>query len=418
MKRILAHSEQDVQKRRAAFEEHFSIFSGKQMKLEDVKRAVNTELELKYLRAYMGETGKFSNEPNPIVDFTDGKFSFYEQGLRNVLKKRKADLNAFKMEVGPETAKEVNTRMPHYYSLKPFLDLYNKRKDVFTQTCLLTYKGIQMEIIRWFIKSSPFGLYEITPSKEMPTTHQADKLILRDDEFYMLDLSTLLMDLALEWELREEEMTYHAKQMKIQTMEASVVDEEYIDLAPIEEDVIQRIIKECEAAQMTREQTFQRIVQPWMDAIQRYLLLMTSKYKDIILMYNLRLEPPPSGYGSVYPRNAKMSIGQLPQPFFKKQCEREGVASEFFVSEPEYPSYSLTKSRATFKVNDAELVIDEILNSSQPLKDQLTIYPNAKDCRFRLEITGNIGIHALVGYLKQMPELCRKMDKFAESLNF
>ena len=416
MKRILAHSEQDAQKRRAAFEEHFSTFSGKQMKLEAVKRAVNAELELRYLRAYLGDTAKFSNEPNPIVDFTDGKFSFSEQGLRNALKKRKADLNAFKMEV-QEVPRVVNEKVVAQLN-PPISYLYNKRKNVVNQICCITYKGVQMEIVRWNIKGSPFGVYEITPSKEMPTTYQADKLILRDDEFYMLDISTLLMDLALEWELREEEMVYHAKQMKIQTMEASVVDEEYIDLAPIDEDAIQRIIKECEAAQMTREQTFQRIVQPWMDAIRRYLLLMTSKYKDTILMYNLRLEPAPSGYGSVFPRNAKMAIGQLPQPFFKKQCERKGVASEFIVSKPEYLSYSLTKSRATFKVDKAEMVIDEILNSSQPLKDQLTIYPNAKDQRFHLEIDGNIGINALVGYLKQMPELCRKMDKLVDSLNF
>lgn len=30
--------------------------------------------------------------------------------------------------------------------------------------------------------------------------------ILRDDEFYLLDLPTLLLDLALEYQLREEEI--------------------------------------------------------------------------------------------------------------------------------------------------------------------------------------------------------------------
>ena len=51
-------------------------------------------------------------------------------------------------------------------------------------------------------------------------------------------------------------------------------------------------------------------------------------------------------------------------------------------------------------------------------KDRLAIFPNAKDRRFQLQISGSIGLHALVGYLKQMPSLCQQMDKLAESLNF
>ena len=71
---------------------------------------------------------------------------------------------------------------------------------------------------------------------------------------------------------------------------------------------------------------------------------------------------------------------------------------------------------ACFTVEDSEIIIDEVLYDQLWHKDQLIIYPNAKDRRFQLQISGSIGLHALVGYLKQMPALCQQMNKFAESL--
>jgi hypothetical protein len=73
---------------------------------------------------------------------------------------------------------------------------------------------------------------------------------------------------------------------------------------------------------------------------------------------------------------------------------------------------------ACFTVDGFEMIIDETLYNRAWDKDRLIILPNAKDRRFQLQISGSIGLHALVGYLKQMPALCKQMNKFAESLNF
>ena len=107
MKKILAHSEKDVQKRRAAFEEWFAVFNGHHFSLEGIKQKVNPDLEIKYLNYYLGESNKFSGKPNPIVCLTDGKFSFSEQGIRKALKEMGADLSLFKMDV-QETAREAD----------------------------------------------------------------------------------------------------------------------------------------------------------------------------------------------------------------------------------------------------------------------------------------------------------------------
>jgi len=97
MKKILAHSEKDAQKRRAAFEERYAVFNGHHLSLEEIKRKVNPHLEIKYLNYYLGESDKFSGKPNPIVCLSDGKFSFSGQGIREALKKMGADLSLFKM---------------------------------------------------------------------------------------------------------------------------------------------------------------------------------------------------------------------------------------------------------------------------------------------------------------------------------
>ena len=354
MKKILAHSEKDAQKRRAAFEERFAVFNGHHFSLEGIKQKVNPDLEIKYLNYYLGESNKFSGKPNPIVCLTDGKFSFSEQGIRKALKEMGADLSLFKMDV-QETAREADDCW-HLFA-------YKKRKNVYTQVCTLTYKSIEMEITRWYVKDSPFGVFEIMPAKQMMCyvpehCNRNNRLfILRDDEFYLLDLPTLLLDLALEYQLREEEITYHTKQLRITTMQTSVLDEDHITLAAIDEATKERIIKESERKGLDKEQTFKVLVQPW--------------EVNFIFSETHHLTDP---------------VG------------RQTVAS--------------------FSVEGSEIIIDEALYDHARSKDRLIIFPNVKDRRFQLQISGSIGLHALVGYLKQMPALCQQMNKFAESLNF
>lgn len=418
MKKILAHSEKDAQKRRAAFEERFAVFNGHHFNLEGIKQKVNPDLEIKYLNYYLGESNKFSGNPNPIVCLTDGQFSFSEQGIRNALKKMGADLNQFKMDV-QETAREADDQSR--------LFVYRKRKNVQTQVCTLTYKSIEMEITRWSVKDSPFGVFEIMPAKQMMCyvpegSNRNDNylFILRDDEFYLLDLPTLLLDLALEYQLREEEIIHHTKQMRIITMQTSILDEDHISLAAIDEATMERIIKESESKGLDKEQTFKVLVEPWMQAIHDYFVQMTGKYKDSVYMCNLRIEPEENrGWTCLYGRNAKVTLGILPLIPFKTLCEEKQIEVNYMFSE----IHRLTDPTgrqivASFSVEGSEIIIDEALYDHTWSKDRLLIFPNAKDRRFQLQISGSIGLHALVGYLKQMPSLCQQMDKLAESLNF
>ena len=408
MKRILAHNECDAQKRRDAFGERYNAYIGRGYDLDEIKREVNKRLECKYLRFYLGESCKFKNEPNPIVSFSDGKLQFTEQGLRTALKKKGADPELLKMEIAeiPSETAEYNT------------SLYFKRKDVMTQICTITYDCIQMEIKRTYIKGSPFSHYTIIPAKEMwvncNVIFESDLFNLTEQEFYFLDLATLLMDLALEYRLRQEEIAYHAKQMRIHTMETALLDEEQIPLDPIDDATIESIIAECGNKGIDSGNTFKAIVQPWMDAISNYFVLMSNKYDDRFSLKDFEIERI-SEFVSLYNTRVR---GFWPKKTVTEICEGKEVVGEIVITASKSLSNpNRQQNIACFRVGDAEMIMDEMIYSSFGLKNTLAIFPNARDRRFRLDINGSIGIHALVSYLKLMPALCKKMDELAARID-
>ena len=409
MKRILAHNECDAQKRRDAFEERYNAYIGSGYDLDEIKREVNKRLECKYLRFYHGESCKFKNEPNPIVSFSDGKLQFTEQGLRTALKKKGADPELLKMDIA-----EMPFDDDVYNS-----SLYFKRKDVMKQVCTITYDCIQMEIKRTYVKGSPFSHYTIIPAKEMwvncNVNFESNLFNLTEQEFYFLDLATLLMDLALEYRLRQEEIAYHAKQMRIHTMETALLDEEQIPLDPIDDATIESIIAECVNKGIDSGNTFKAIVQPWMDAISNYFVLMSNKYDDRFSLKDFEIERI-SKFVPLY--NTRVRGFWWYKNTVTEICEGKEVVGEIAITASKFLSNpSRQQNIACFKVGDAEMIMDEMIYSSFGLKNTLAIFPNARDRRFRLDIKGSIGIHALVGYLKLMPALCKKMDELAARID-
>jgi hypothetical protein len=409
MKRILAHSERDAQKRRDEFEEHYKTYIGRGCDLDKIKKTVNKELDLKFLRYYHGESAKFSNEPNPIFSFCDGRMQFTEQGLCAALKKKGGDPELLRMEIVELPNEDIEYNSSLYY----------KRKDTMKQVCTITYDCIQMEIRRTYVKGSPFSHYTIIPAKEIPwyTTsgnYHIHTLELTEQEFYFLDLATLLMDLALEYRLRQEEIAYHAKQMRILTMETTVLDEENIPLEPIDDTTIESSIAECSSKGLDCDNTFKAIVQPWMDAISNYFMLMSNKYDDRFSLKDFEIER----ISKFVPLYNTVVRGFWYKKTVTEICEGKEVVGEIAITAAKFLSNpSREQAIACFKVGDSEMIMDEMIYSSFDLKNTLAIFPNARVRRFRLDIKGSIGIHALVGYLKQMPTLCEKMNELAARID-
>ena len=222
------------------------------------------------------------------------------------------------------------------------------------------------------------------------------------------------MDLAFEYSLRLEEIAYHAKQIRILTMETTVLDEENIPLEPIDDTTIESSIAECSNKGLDSNDTFNAIVQPWMDAISNYFMLMSNKYDDRFSLKDFEIERI-SKFVPLY--NTVVRVG-WPKKTVTEFCEGKEVVGEIVITAAKFLSNpSREQAIACFKVGDSEIIMDEMIYSSIGLKNTLAIFPNAKERRFRLDINGRIGIHALVGYLRQMPALCKKMDELAARID-
>jgi hypothetical protein len=66
-----------------------------------------------------------------------------------------------------------------------------------------------------------------------------------------------------------------------------------------------------------------------------------------------------------------------------------------------------------FMVDGYVLYIEEFCYSNEML-NKCIIFPYYQRPENIFKLNGQIGLHALLGYLKQMPNLCRQIDKFAE----
>ena len=392
MDKMIAHNEKDAQKRRATWEEKYLFFQGHHYSIEEIRKRINPPIEV---------TGHFFNSPqnpyrpfNPVICFENSVFSFSEQGLREALSKLGANMKDLKMTVGKEKGPLY---LDSCFLPPPIRFEYGGRDDIFSQECVITYKGIQMTICRMHIKGVPFGIYRVLPVKEMPCESH---LTLKEDEFYLLDLPTLLLDLSFEYELRQEELKFYMKQMRINTIETLVLDEDHIALDDIDPANIQS----------------------WMDRIRDYFMRMTEKYQDQVFIYNLGLKPKSPGkfvrcYGG--PTKDGFRMGHAPLEKFLKSCREEEIEMDLSASSPVYLKAPIGyMTTATFKVGDEEMVIEERVFPKAPIKDTIAIFPYAKDRSFQITIQGYIGMHAIIGYLKQMPELSQKMKKLSESLNF
>jgi hypothetical protein len=93
-------------------------------------------------------------------------------------------------------------------------------------------------------------------------------MLLQDTDFHTLNTATLLMEAAAEWELRQEELNYHAKKQKIRTMEAVTFDT--IEFELWDEKKLQKKIPEYIEKDYTPDKNINQVIRPWKLAIEKY----------------------------------------------------------------------------------------------------------------------------------------------------
>ena len=210
-------------------------------------------------------------------------------------------------------------------------------------------------------------------------------MLMQETDFYILNVATLLMEAAAEWELRQEELNYYAKKLKIRTMEAALTDEISFELW--DDRKLEKKITEYVGKEYPLEIMIESVLRPWKQTITKYFHAITEqelnnpteKFSIFELKHN-------HAHSSQY-------IKDVLQPFFCKHGLRgvkmwipeEGTSPLYMESQGYQAKYD--------SWNDA-------------------FYPNAhySMCHIDGELH-NDPLRALAYYLQKMPEISRKTDE-------
>lgn len=217
---------------------------------------------------------------NPIACWRELNFCFSEKELRSALESESADMNNFKMEVTHQSIKGMEAPQPEnkwdtYSYSKPnkvydydnmhlawLKRMYDTCTDV--ETVRLNYRQITMTIKRYSMEGVPFGYYELNPCCQLTKA----AMLMQETDFNTLNVATLLMEMAAEWELRQEELNYYAKAMKLRTMEAAVTDDT-IDFTLWDDKKLEQKFLEYVAKDYSLDKIINQVLRPWKAAVSK-----------------------------------------------------------------------------------------------------------------------------------------------------
>jgi hypothetical protein len=237
-----------------------------------------------------------------------------------------------------------------------------------------------MTIKRYSTEEIPFGYYELNPCEQLTKS----AMLMQETDFYILNVATLLMEAAAEWELRQEELNYYAKKLKIRTMEAATTDS--IEFELWDDKKLEKKVAEYVSKDYPVEKMLELVLRPWKQAITKYFRDITEQ----------ELHNP----------TEKFDESDLEDPNFRNN-----------VLQPYFNKHGLQEVKV-WKTNERRSDI-RIEYQGYQLKytDDIFFYPNA---HYPIYCTNQVPryssmqgtpLRALADYLRKMPEFTRKTDE-------
>ena len=156
----------------------------------------------------------------------------------------------------------------------------------------------------------------------------------------------------------------------------------------------------------------------WMSTIENYFLMMKKRYNDDISFEDFRQESKAdSPLINIFYSGVKIDLRTLKEKFIDL-CKEMDVDVEFEIGDAvRFAEPTRVRREGTFKVDGCEFYVEEFRYYTKE-KNKCIIYPCHQHPEYSFTLNGSLSLKALVCYLKQMPFLCRQIDKFTESLNF
>ena len=370
-------------KRRKSWANKAKRFAQKHMQLETIRsEIVYGHMKREDVRSLRDE---HRTVQNPIARWDSNMhFSFSEQGLREAMQAEGADVSSLTMTI---SKKNIVGQQPHEIAYGDMLDVASNRRDLYDkytdlETCTINYREVTMVIYRYTYLQRPFALYELMPCKQLSISD----LRLEETSFSTLNIATLLMEIAAEYELRQEELNYHAKKLRLRTMEAATTD--HIDFELWDEKKLQKKVQEYIGKDYTLDKILEQVLRPLKSAIKKYIDATTER-----------------------------SLREQVETF--EHYEYHDSRSKTFV-ETEFFPYLKRNG-----LQDVEIEVHE--NTSLPgrcmkMKYQgflsfirsdkfLFFYPNAHYDGCSIQIPWETPLSAIGEYLKMMPRLSKKMEE-------
>ena len=368
-----------AQKRRKSWAAKAKRFAERHLQLAAIRS------EVVYSRMDRIEVLSLLNEhrtvQNPIARWEPNMhFSFSEQGLREAMQAEGADVSSLTVAV---SKKNIVGQQPHEIAYGDMLDLASNRRDLYEkyadlEICTINYREVTMVIYRYTYLQQPFALYEFLPCKQLSFSN----LRLEETSFSTLNIATLLMEIAAEYELRQEELNYHAKKLRLRTMDAALADG--IEFELWDDKKLEKKVAEYVSKDYPVEKMLELVLRPWKQAITKYFRDITEQElqnpTEKLAAYSLRSDFP------YYVKNVL-------QPYFDKQGLQE--VKMWRPNE---------KSQVLYIKNQG------CLAKFVPWDD--AFYPNAhySMCCIYGELNKS-PLRALSYFLQKMPEISKKTDE-------
>ena len=370
-------------KRRKAWAAAAKRFADKHAQLEDIRETVYTLLNH---YAYHDYIESHYTKQNPIALWEQMLFRFSESGLRDALEAEGADLKSFRMETTHQDITTANLRRPEFFPDEDerfFKKISTRLTDV--DTVRITLGQATMTINRYCTKDSPFGFYGLHFGERL--TRYA--MLLQETEFNMLSVATLLMEIAAEMELRDEELNYHAKKLRLRTMEAVVADDS-IDFTLWDDNKLAKKIEEYIAKGYTINQVIDQVLRPYKTAVKKYFCIATEQS---IMTENDTLSDS-GGYS-----NKKYWVENYLRPHLKEAGMHDVDVSVVKLT------IVLTKQGYSCCIKNRYSWQDGGFSPN-------AFSPNAGYDNFNIDISTSTPVSAVVKFLGHMPTINRRVDEY------
>ena len=264
---IIEYCKQKRNKQRTKWDTRTKRYAKDRTPLDEVRNEVYKKIRYNHRDCLMHLV-----KHNPIVQWREREFSFSENALRDAMAAEGADLTLFEMKVKRQRRKEgekidLNKHYNHcysYYRNDSWINEFAKQcTDV--ETVKLTYGQATMVIKRYSIQGVPFCYYTLNPCEQLV----GESMILNETDFSMLNIGTLLMEMAAEMEMRQEELAYYSKKLRLRLMASTVMDD-VINFTLWDDTTLSQKIDEYISNGYNTEKIINLALRPWKSAINKY----------------------------------------------------------------------------------------------------------------------------------------------------